>query len=151
MTAIGAPHPHPKSVAEVIRPPSPRVANNKWSPRHQPVGGAGVKEVAIAEYIATASQPDQKNPLNLRVKMQAELEDGATVDLEVLVDTGSEVNIVRRGIINTHLFRESTRPVRFLTASSSIMEGGQREVACQMLIKGIDVENQAEALAVIPI
>ena len=38
--------------------------------------------------------------------MQAELEDGTTVNLEVLVDTGSEVNIIRRGLISAQMFKE---------------------------------------------
>ena len=107
--------------------------------------------VAIAEYLARPQEQVQPNPLHLKIRMTAELSDGSTVMLQVLVDTGSEVNIIKKGLVGDRLFSRSANPIRFLTASSSVLEGGEKEMSCNVLIDGIEVENKTQARAVVPI
>ena len=44
-------------------------------------------------------------------------QDGTKVPMRVLMDTGSEVNIIRKGLCPPNLLRPSSYPVRFYTAS----------------------------------
>ena len=69
------------------------------------------------------------------------LADGTELPLKVLVDTGAEVSLIRRGLVDAKFFRESDCPRNFVTADLTRMEGGSREVPCEIVMAGLDTGN----------
>ena len=88
------------------------------------------------------------SPEHLTVQMWGKFYDGSVVGLKVLIDTGAQVNIIRRGLVPYTLFQPSFHPVSFITASSQGLEGGQYEVGCELIIDGIDQSTLLPAAAV---
>ena len=48
--------------------------------------------------------------------------------MDVLVDTGAQVSLVRRGLFKEESLQPSCRPVRLKVANGEIMGGGNHEV-----------------------
>ena len=69
------------------------------------------------------------------------LTDGTEVPVQALIDTGAEVNLVRKGLVFANYFQPSLRPKRFVTADQAVMEGGAREVPCEFLLHGADMDT----------
>ena len=61
--------------------------------------------------------------------------------IKALVDTGAEVNLVRRGLLPTDCFRISKTPVRFLAANLTTIPGGRQEVECILQATGVDLDT----------
>ena len=135
--------------------PTARMAADLWplveKGVHTIIQNNGPRAVIVAEYLAVASVSAQKNPLHMKIRARAQFEDGSGTDLCILVDTGSEVNIIRSGLVARSLLTKSASPIKFLTASSEVLVGGEREVQCELLIDGLDRETRTEARARIPI
>ena len=93
--------------------------------------------------------PGAQTKLLMQVTLR--MRDGSELDIRALVDTGSEVNLVRRGLVPYHLFRASARPKRFVTASHAVLEGGTEEVPCDLIMAGVDVDTRQKAEVVCPI
>ena len=70
------------------------------------------------------------------------LEDGTKRNILALVDTGAEVNLLRKGLVPQQYFRKSHQPKRFVTASREVLEGGKEEVPCNILFDGVDVDTR---------
>jgi len=64
--------------------------------------------------------------LQLLMKIRVLLSNGAEKDLYVLVDTGAEANLVRKGLLSDSLMRNAREPLSFVTASGQPLEGGKR-------------------------
>ena len=79
--------------------------------------------------------------VKLLVAVGLRLGDGSVVRASALVDTGAEINLLRRGLVGPQYFCASERPKRFITASRAVMEGGSVEVACTMEMQGVDVDT----------
>ena len=62
----------------------------------------GPRAVVLAEYLAVADVYAKQNPLHLKIAATAGFSDGTLRELEVLLDTGSEVNIIRKGLVPPH-------------------------------------------------
>lgn len=80
----------------------------------------------------------KKIPLSVKVIVSAEMEDGTNVLMRALVDTGSEVNIVWRGLLARKFFRTSKVSARFMASNASFLPGGEDECSCVM---GMDVHD----------
>jgi len=93
---------------------------------HTIIQNNGPRAVVVAEYLAVASVSAQKNPLHLKILAKALFGDGSGTDLCILVDTGSEVNIIRSGLVARGLLTKSASPIKFLTSSSEVLVGGER-------------------------
>ena len=52
--------------------------------------------------------------------------------MDVLVDTGAQVSLVRRGLFKEELLQPSRRPVRLKVANGEIMGGGTHEATISM-------------------
>ena len=52
-----------------------------------------------------------------------------TRKIRVLIDTGSEVNLIRRGITLPIYLEPVKRPLRIAMASQAIMPGGDKEAS----------------------
>ena len=52
--------------------------------------------------------------------------------LKILIDTGAEVNLIRRGSLPEAYFRPARRPLVLATANGSRMEGGAQEAKLEL-------------------
>ena len=88
---------------------------------------------------------DGENPqTRLEVRVVARLADGCELSMLALIDTGAEVALVRRGLIPDRYFRRSDKPMNFVTANRTILEGGKVEVGCTLCLEGKNVELGAK-------
>ena len=62
--------------------------------------------------------------LHLKVRVMCERKE---VVADVLVDTGAQVSLVRKGLFPDTCLKDSDRPVRLKVANGEIMGGGSRE------------------------
>ena len=93
-----------------------------------------------------------ENPqTQLFVKVALRLADGSMQEIEALIDTGTQVNLLRRGLVPKGFFGPSLFPKRFTTASKKIMEGGLTDLHCSMLMWGVDVDTCERALVERPV
>ena len=67
--------------------------------------------------------------LHLKVRVRCGQEE---LVVEVLVDTGAQVRLVRRGLFKEESLQPSRRPVRLKVANGEIMGGGTREATISM-------------------
>ena len=61
---------------------------------------------------------------NLKIGVMVTLADGKSQELQVLVDTGAEVNLVNSRLISPELFQPATRPLKLGVANSHVLPGG---------------------------
>ena len=67
--------------------------------------------------------------LHLKVRVRCGQED---LVVDVLVDTGAQVSLVRRGLFKEESLQPSRRPVRLKVANGEIMGGGTHEATISM-------------------
>ena len=73
------------------------------------------------------------NDLQLVVKLDLVLPEGSTLPgVEILIDTGAEVNLIREGLVPKHLLSPAEKTFRFLTADGTRMRGGDKVVQLKM-------------------
>ena len=77
----------------------------------------------------------------LLVQVTLVMDDGEVFEVEALIDTGAQVNLIRRGIIPEKYFGKSMRPRRFVTASKKGMDGGLTDVSCSIFLSGNDMDT----------
>jgi len=65
---------------------------------------------------------------NFFLELDAQLPNGEVIPLKVLVDTGAQVNLVRRELIPQEFWREAKNPIQLITANGSILPGGNEVV-----------------------
>ena len=77
--------------------------------------------------------------------LQIQTNSGVTANLKVLIDTGAEANLIRKGVLNASCFRNSKNPIRLFTADGSPMNGGAYEVSTKVrFFSGREGENKIE-------
>ena len=62
--------------------------------------------------------------------------------IRALIDTGSEVNLIRTGITSPEYRVPVKRPLRIAMASHAIMPGGDMEVSCILTLTGRDHDTK---------
>ena len=67
--------------------------------------------------------------LHLKVRVRCGREEKV---VDVLVDTGAQVSLVRRGLFKEELLQPSRRPIRLKVANGEIMGGGTHEATISM-------------------
>ena len=73
------------------------------------------------------------------------------IPLIILVDTGSEVNLVRRELLARDYFRIALRPMRFLAANQTTLTGGRMELAGTLEFDGVDPDSRERRVLSLPI
>ena len=73
--------------------------------------------------------------LQLLMKIRVLLSKGAEKDLSVLVDTGAEAKLIKKGFLNDSLMRTAREPLSFVTASGQPLEGGQKNRKAHTLFR----------------
>ena len=67
------------------------------------------------------------------VKLDLILPEGSTLPgVEILIDTGAEVNLIREGLVPKNLLSTAEKTFRFLTADGTRMRGGDKVVQLKM-------------------
>ena len=64
--------------------------------------------------------------LRLIMQVQARLPSGRVQPLQILVDTGAETNLIRKGLIPASEFVPAKRPLCLTTANGQRLRGGER-------------------------
>ena len=64
------------------------------------------------------------------------LQDGSEVPVSALIDTGAEISLIRKGLVDGKYFHQSSRPKKFLTANEGVLDGGLEEVPCDVVMWG---------------
>ena len=70
-----------------------------------------------------------------------EMPNRETYKMKVLIDTGAETNLVRKGLVPEHLFHMAEKPIRLVTASGQVLPGGDKVVRLGMTFGTISGEN----------
>ena len=70
--------------------------------------------------------------------------------IRALIDTGSEVNLIRTGITSPEYRVPVKRPLRIAIASHAIMPGGDMEVSCILTLTGRDHDTKERRDVEIP-
>ena len=85
-------------------------------------------------------QGDERQ-LHLKVRVRCGQEELVVV---VLVDTGAQVSLVRRGLFKEESLQPSCRPVRLKVANGEIMGGGTHEATVSMQFRGHERLNRPD-------
>ena len=81
----------------------------------------------------------------LLVKLIVTGEDVKETPIEVLVDTGAQINLIKKGIIPNYAFRPAKKPFTLMAANGGLLPGGQQEVKLDltfMKVSGDTTEPQ---------
>ena len=99
-----------------------------WNP---PVGSEESEDLLEDLSFHNISKGD--NNLQLLVKLDLVLPEGSTLPgVEILIDTGAEVNFIREGLVPKHVLSPAEKTFRFLTADGTRMRGGDKVVQLKM-------------------
>ena len=79
------------------------------------------KEVLVVE-------EKKESGKQLRMDLYVRLPSGKGKDLKILIDTGAEANLIRKGILDDNEFDEAKEPMFFATVTGEPIEGGRRVV-----------------------
>lgn len=74
-----------------------------------------------------------------------------TQRLRVLVDTGAEFCIIRTGLFPAGHAKQAERPVRFIVANNTVMEGGDRVLEGTLSMEGVESDTHRPQKVSIPI
>ena len=104
--------------------------------------------VRVPMTLATADNGEPKrlsgahsaNVKNVRLEIQCAIHTLAgVVSSRAFVDTGAEVNLVRRGLLGEGVFVPSEVPLQILAANQTTLEGGNRETTAVLAFPGTEV------------
>ena len=73
-------------------------------------------------------EEDQAGDRQLLMRIYAEHSNGRRIPLNVLIDTGADSNLIRKGMVSD-LTTPARKPLTLYTADGSRMEGGTQEVS----------------------
>ena len=65
------------------------------------------------------------------------------LSLRVLIDTGAETNLIRRGLLPSERLRDARKPLALVTASGCRMGGGLKEVPLKLEFAKTRADSQA--------
>ena len=71
--------------------------------------------------------------------------------LRFLIDTGADINLIRTGLTEPRHLTMVKNPLQITTANRAIMPGGEKQVNCTILMKGVDINTKEEQAYRLPI
>jgi hypothetical protein len=84
----------------------------------------------------------------LMLIVEAVMANGQVVDMQCLVDTGAECNLIRKGFVPHHLTRAAKDKISLVAVNGHILEGGSRITTLQLSfekeVEGHLVEGKAK-------
>ena len=75
--------------------------------------------LGAAQSFAGGGLKGEGRHIQLLLDMDVELPDGSLLPLKILVDTGAQVNLVKRGLVSRQDWKIAQNPVRLITANNS--------------------------------
>ena len=70
------------------------------------------------------------------------MRDGTRVKVSALVDTGSEVNLVRRGLLDDCHSRPCWPGMSFYTVNQQSLGGNHRQVSCDLIMQVVEQDTE---------
>ena len=86
----------------------------------------------------------------LAVPVTLVMRDGTRVKVSALVDTGSEVNLVRRGLLDDCHSRPCGPGVSFYALNQQLLGGNQRQVSCDLIMQVVEQDTEGRHKVGIP-
>ena len=86
---------------------------------------------------------------NLRIPVRV-LGEGSVKRMSALIDTGAEICLVRKGLVEPHQLRPAERPLKLKTASGQSLGGGQLEVLLVFEMLAKDEQTGKEIIVRLP-
>ena len=85
------------------------------------------------------SQPKLRK-LNLLAHLH--FPNGAVKEVEALVDTGAEINIINPKFVPDGAFENAKKPLRVGMANAVCLKGGKREASFALALRGVDIDSR---------
>ena len=130
--------------------PSTKVDHQTHSGNPTSTGRTIPRTVYISMYAQHKRPPTGELEPHLRVEAVLNVEGVVECQARVLLDTGAEVSLVRRGLIPESAFREAACPVRLIAANNLQVEGGEREVELEIRFQGVDFQTRHNRILHLP-
>ena len=96
-------------------------------------------------------QGDSEWHCRLAVAACLVLKDGTEVPVSALVDTGSEVNLIREGLLEPRHTRPCGPEVRFCAVNKQPLGDVHRQVACQLVLNGTEQDTETPCQVSCPV
>ena len=95
--------------------------------------------------------PERLKSLRLTMDLDVQFDQYTSRKLRFLIDTGADINLIRTGITDPKYLTTLNHPLQITTASRSVMQGGEKEVECLVVMSGFDVDRKEEATYKLPV
>ena len=96
--------------------------------------------------IGTVGFTSEKGERRLEIACKGELEDGNILDLKVLIDTGAEINLIRRGMVPDRLLTRPEKVWKLMAANQQALAGGDEQATLVLQLEGTDVDTGSPSL-----
>ena len=105
-----------------------------------------VQVPSLEHHMARTLQVDQigKVQLELLLNMEVIFEDNTRKQIRVLVDTGAQANLLKRGVAPRHLVRRAQTPVRLVAANGQEVRAGDQEVVAHLVFHRRNAHGENE-------
>ena len=123
-------------------------ATKKLEPIRDEVGtslsGIGVRIVG-SEY-----EEVDPSPVHLRIGVVIQGEGMEDVPAKVLVDTGAEVNLIRRGIVPPHYWSPAEMPLKLVAANNQRLPGGRNVATVYLQFSAVESDSRKKVSITAP-
>ena len=76
-----------------------------------------------------------------------EFSKGKCKELEFLIDTGSEMNLIRKDVVPRDCWKNLTKKINFYTASGTPLGGGSRTCSGNLLFRAAEVGKEDQGVS----
>ena len=99
---------------------------------------AGKNDLAQVEVTATrvVRTPGMQDD-HLRILAVGHVNEQVQPRVLVLVDTGAQISLIRKGLVPPHLLQPAKNPIRLMAANQQRLEGGDKEIRVDLTFDGI--------------
>ena len=88
--------------------------------------------------------------LRLTIDAQAAFNTGDQRKIRILIDTGAEVNLLKRGIAYPECIQPARNPIQIAAANKMALVGGDKEVSCILTFLGTEIDEGGERILEVP-
>ena len=96
----------------------------------------------IGEYLDKGISKKIPKGTKLKVPVTICFSDEGVREVEALVDTGAEINVIHPRLVPEGMFVPSKRPLKLGMANSACLKGGRREVPMILRVRGVDLDTK---------
>ena len=103
------------------------------------------------QFVAPTLYPGpKKRHYRLIVPATIQVGGGPEKEVKLFVDTGSEVDLIRPGLVDAALFVKAKQPIRLSAANSGLIAGGKLEVQVNIRLFGVDSDRKSKVAITTP-